>query len=49
MIKLIHFESKGKIVLAFIFMLIASFDGVVLSYIVSEAGSYHLLQIIHQC
>lgn len=39
MIKLIHFESKGKIVLAFIFMLIASFDGVVLSYIVSEAGT----------
>lgn len=40
MIKLIHFESKGKILLSFIFMFVASFDGVVLSYIVSQAGKF---------
>lgn len=40
MIKLMHFESKGKILFSFFFMLIASFDGVVLSYIVSQAGNF---------
>lgn len=40
MIKLIRFENKGKIFLSLLFMLIASFDGVVLSYIVSKAGNF---------
>lgn len=40
MISLIKRENKGKLLLAFIAMIIASFDGVVLSYIVSEAGKF---------
>lgn len=40
MIKLIRFENKWKILSSLLFMFIASFDGVVLSYIVSKAGNF---------
>ena len=42
MINLIKRENKGKLLLAFVAMVIASFDGVVLSYIVSEAGKFSM-------
>ncbi len=40
MLKLLKLEHKDRVIFAFLSMLLASFDGVILSYIVSEAGEF---------